>query len=303
MEKKVIDNLINEALEMEQNEAREAGTIGFTARSLIQATLPHSKIDSPVFSRTNGHFQLSMMAAPDIGLPYGSIPRLLLSWMTTEAIRTKDKHLILGDNLSSFMEKLELVPKGGRWGTIARLKDQMKRLFKCAISCTYNNGKNWAIHNIQTVYKASLWWETDLEVLSSVVSTQGKISTDIIERDKSFNSIVILNQEFFDEIVNNPVPIDMRVLKVLKRSPLALDIYGWLTYRLSYLKRPSTIPWKILLTQFGCGYPDDPQGRRDFKKAFLRELKKVSLVYPQANVEPLDKGLLLNPSNTHIPKR
>jgi hypothetical protein len=33
-----------------------------------------------------------------------------------------------------------------------------------------------------------------------------------------------------------------------------------------------------LQLQFGSGYPQDGQGLRNFKKAFLRELKKVRLV-------------------------
>jgi hypothetical protein len=302
MKKDNINDLINEALAIESKEAKEAGTIGYTARAMIQATLPHSKIPGHVFKRTNGLFKLVMLADPEIGLPYGSIPRLLLAWIATEATRTKSPQLILGKTLTSFMQELTLSPTGGRFGTITSLKDQLQRLFSCSISCTYDNGKNWAIKNIQTVQEADLWWDTNNEILSSVVSTQGITTTDIIKRDKNSNSTIVLNQNFFNEIVNNPVPIDMRVLKLLKRSPLALDIYCWLTYRLSYLKRSTTIPWKVLLNQFGCGYPDDPRGRRDFKRAFLRELKKVSLIYPQANIEPLEKGLFLNPSNTHIPR-
>jgi hypothetical protein len=285
MNKNLIDNLINEALEIEQTEAREAGTIGYTARSLIQATLPHSKVDDYFFERINGNFKLSMSAKKGIGLPYGSIPRLLLAWIATEATKKKSPHLIFGDTLTSFMKEIGLIPSGGNFGTIKALKDQMQRLFTCSISCIYDDGKKWAIQNVQAISKAGLWWDAEKIV-----------TTDI------YKSSVILNYDFFNEIINNPVPIDMRVLKLLKRSPLALDIYCWLTYRLSYLKRNTTIPWKVLLNQFGCGYPDDPRGRRNFKSAFLRELKKVSLVYPQANIEPLEKGLLLNPSNTHIPR-
>ena len=51
----------------------------------------------------------------------------------------------------------------------------------------------------------------------------------------SFNSVVVLSAEFYDELVAHAVPIDLRALKALKSSPLALDIYSWLTYRMSYL--------------------------------------------------------------------
>ena len=59
------------------------------------------------------------------------------------------------------------------------------------------------------------------------------------------SSEITLTEEFFHLITDRPVPVDLRVLQVLqvlKGSALALDIYSWLVYRLSYLKQPTTIP-------------------------------------------------------------
>ena len=53
------------------------------ARAMVQATLPHRKVQGNEFERRNGAFTLSLMAPAKIGLPYGSIPRLLLAWVTT----------------------------------------------------------------------------------------------------------------------------------------------------------------------------------------------------------------------------
>ena len=61
----------------------------------------------------------------------------------------------------------------------------------------------------------------------------------------------------------------MLALKLLKRSPLALDIYFWLTYRMSYLQKDTLIPWEFLQMQFGAYYATDGRGPRDFKKKFL----------------------------------
>ena len=92
--------------------------------------------------------------------------------------------------------------------------------------------------------------------------------------------------------------IDLRALKALKGSPLALDIYSWLTYRMSYLRRPCLIPWEALQTQFGADY-----GRlRDFKKKFLSHLGDVLLVYPAARLSEQPVGLLLRSSPTHLPR-
>ena len=91
----------------------------------------------------------------------------------------------------------------------------------------------------------------------------------------------------------------MRALKALKRSPLALDAYCWLTYRASYAKRPSVIPWSALALQFGSDYAE----LRFFKRAFLAELRKVITVYGGVQVEATDEGLLVKPSAPHIRRK
>ena len=120
MNRKNIDKLINEALAIETQEAKEAGALGYMARSLTQATMPHKKTDDSVFERQNGAFTLSIMAPPKVGLPYGTVPRLLIAWATTEAVRRRERELVLGESLSGFMSELDLVPTGGRWGSITR---------------------------------------------------------------------------------------------------------------------------------------------------------------------------------------
>ena len=53
-------------------------------------------------------------------LPYGNIPRLLLAWVCTEAVRTQSRELVLGASLSAFMLPWcttgvgALIQRGGR---------------------------------------------------------------------------------------------------------------------------------------------------------------------------------------------
>ena len=49
----------------------EAGALGFMARAMVQATMPHRKVDGNEFERRNDAFTLSLMAPAKIGLPYG----------------------------------------------------------------------------------------------------------------------------------------------------------------------------------------------------------------------------------------
>lgn len=276
-----IEQLINEALAIEAENAKEAGALGFMARAMVQATLPHRKVVGNEFERRNGAFTLSLMAPARIGLPYGSVPRLLLAWLTTEAVKTKSRELELGDSLSSFMRELDLVPTGGRWGSITRLKDQTRRLFASTVSATYSDEEKQGEIGYRFADRSLMWWDTHSP-----------------EQTALWRSTVTLTEQFYREIVEHPIPVDMRAIKALKRSPMALDIYCWLTYRASYAKRPSLIPWALLAMQFGSEY-----GRtRDFKAAFLAEMRKVSIVYPAAKIEATDDGLILKPTTPHIRK-
>lgn len=277
-----VNRLVAESMAMEADAAKEAGALGFMARALVQATMPHKACPGSEFSRKNGAFTLSLLAPAKIGLPYGALPRLLVAWVTTEAIRTSERRLVLGDSLSRFMAELDLVPTGGRWGSIGRIKGQMRRLFASSVCCTYDDPKHWAMTSVKVVEHADLWWDPKNP-------DQGTL----------FESTLILGETFFNEAKEHPVPIDMRALRALRRSPMALDIYCWLTYRMSYLRHATVIPWVALEAQFGAEY----KLTRQFRASFLEHLKSVRVIYPAANVEPTDDGLELRPSPTHVGPR
>jgi len=275
-----IDTLINQALAIEDEQARDAGALGFMARAMVQATLPHRKTEGTYFERKNGRFTLSMLASPKIGLPYGSMPRLLLAWVTTEAVRTGSRELELGDSMSAFMAELGLTATGGANGSITSLKNQTRRLFNATVSATYEDGQRVADIGYRLADRTVLWWHSKEP-----------------EQAGLWKSTITLSETFFNEVVDRPVPVDMRAIKALKQSPMALDIYMTLTYRMSYLKQPTVILWPSLAFQLGSDY----SRVRDFKAAFLAELRKVMLVYSGVQVEVLDEGLKIKPSLTHIP--
>jgi hypothetical protein len=222
------------------------------------------------------------MAPAKIGLPYGTVPRLLLAWVTTEAVKTKTRELELGDSMAAFMGELGLSATGGSTGSITRLKNQTRRLFASTVSASYESKTKIADIGYRLADKSVLWWHAKEP-----------------EQAGLWRSTVTLSEQFFNEVVDRPVPIDMRAIKALKRSPMALDIYTWLTYRMSYLKRPTVIPWAALAMQFGSNYAQV----RQFKAAFLTELRKVVTVYGMVQVEPTDMGLLVKPSLTHIGRK
>lgn len=278
-----VRDLIEAHLAIEREDAKSAGSLGFMTRALAIATLPHRRQKDFRFVRKNGDFTLTMMTAHPQGLPFGTVPRMLLTWVCTEAVKTGDRVLHLGNSLADYLDELGLHSSGGKRGDITRLKHAMTTLFSTVISCHYEGKDTWALSNVLLADRIE-WWQPQDE---------GEAG--------QWHSSLQLSEPFFKECIDHPLPIDVRAMRALGQSPLALDIYVWLTHRMSYLSRRTIIPWISLAGQFGAGYATNEQGLRDFKRAFLRELKHVLVVYPEARLAESANGLVLHPSPTHVP--
>ena len=288
MEQSDLEKYIAETVIIEAEEAKKAGKVGYMARAFVQATLPHKETAGSIFKRSNGGYELTIMS-PN-GLPFGSIPRLLLSWVTTEAIKTRSPFIVLGASLSAFMAEINLASTGGKQGSIKRFVKQTERLFSSTISyrleSKHKDGTDIKGGGLVIADEYNLWWHTKNP-----------------DQMPLWKSSVSLSPQFFKEIIERPVPIDMDALIALKRSPLALDIYCWLTYRLSYLQKDALIPWEYLQMQFGADYEQSPKGLKNFKGKFLLRLKDVMAIYDTAKAYDADHGLLLKPSPPHVAKR
>jgi Plasmid encoded RepA protein len=276
---------IGRCLEIQEQPAKEAGEIGYMANMLVQATLPHSKQSGNHFKRTNGSITIELMSSSK-GLPYGTYPRLLMAWITTQVRRNEGPKIHLGESLTQFMAKLGLCATGGRWGNISSLKDQAARLFSSDI-VVWDERNNAGQMQKLSVAEEYVWWERANNA-----------------QEGTFESWVTLSDRFFKVLKKNPIPIDMRAIRALKQSPLALDIYAWATYRASYLPRRTPIKWGSLQQQFGSGYPETARGKRNFKIKFLEALRKVGTVYPDLRSSVYDDGkhLVLMPMSSHVPK-
>jgi hypothetical protein len=261
----------------------------FIARQLVQATLPHKNPGNiPAWSRKNGDLTLTLRPGWDektgknIGYPYGTLPRLLLFWITTEAVRTKNPRIELGNSLSKFMEELGLDPyQGGKRSDVKRLQEQMRRLFQSTISFTQSTrGYSWI--NMQVAPKGMLWWDEKKPTQTTL-----------------FENWIHLGEDFFKAITSSPVPVDMRILRALKRSPLALDFYSWATYTAYQTQQTGqsrSISWKLLHEQFGSEYKDT----KEFTRKACLALLKVKSMYPEFDFERIYGGIKVLPSRSSI---
>ena len=114
---------------------------GFMARLMALCSLPRTNPGNRhQYKRVNGPYKLIMVAGGDNKLPFGNLPRLILAWVCTEAVRTGSRELVLGRSLSKFMRALGInSDSGGARGEQTRLRNQMKRLFGCTVSLIYKD--------------------------------------------------------------------------------------------------------------------------------------------------------------------
>ena len=123
-------------------EASEADPdMGFMARLMALCSLPRTNPGNrKEYKRVNGPYRLYMQAGPENKLPYGNLPRLLIVWLCTEAVRTQSPEIVLGPSLSEFMRKLGIhTQSGGRGGMRTLIRNQMKRLFGCSVTLIYED--------------------------------------------------------------------------------------------------------------------------------------------------------------------
>ena len=256
--------------------------LGFMARTIALCSLPRSNPGNrKEYKRVNGPFTLGMIAGLNNKLPYGNLPRLILAWVCSEAVRTRSRVLVLGDSLSGFMRTLGVYSSSGRKYT--RLRNQMKRLFSCTVTMIYED-------------------EHGEQFISSLIAERGEFWWSKPDELSLWDSKIELGEKFFQEIVSHPVPLNMNTLTALKRCALGLDLYLWLNYRTFTLRAPLRLSWRQVYRQFGL-YPDKASDKRtvlDFRRKVLRELKKIKIAWPGLNYATAPGLLILHPSTPAI---
>ena len=266
-------------------EASEADPeMGFMARLMALCSLPRTNPgDRDKYVRRNGPFTLVMFAGANQKLPFGNLPRLLMAWVSTEAVRTQSRELVLGHSLSEFMRTLGIYSTSG--GEHTRLRNQMRRLFQCHVQLVHEDEHGEQFVSSQIADRGEFWWN------------ERKPDEPVLWESK-----IELGEKFFQEIIAHPVPLDMNILTALKRSPLGLDLYLWLTYRVFALKNVLVIPWTHLYRQFGAD-PAKAGDRRtvdNFRTDCRRELVKIKTSWPALNYATAKGVLILHPSAPSI---
>jgi Plasmid encoded RepA protein len=156
----------------------------------------------------------------------------------------------------------------------------MWKFLACSICFTLNSEKLKILENAQIARKVKLLWDTNQP-----------------EEETLFDSYIELSQDFINEIWAYPVPIDLGIIAVIKQSSLALDLYAWLTHRVTYLGKETFISWESIAGQVGSQYKDVKEFKRKAKEA----LQKICSVWPSLNLKQVRGGIVLMPSSPSVP--
>lgn len=276
--------LVEGAAIIQMRSAYQAGAIGYMPTNLIRATMPHSATDERIFERIDGKLKVTYADVNGVGLPYGGLPRLIMAWVTAEVILKKSKRIDIHRSLAQFLRVLSMTSTGGEKGSIKRVKKQFVSLFSCSIGHHYQEDGCETIETLALANRQQYWW-MPLEPINKLAS----------------GAYIELSAEFYSQILKSSAPVDMRALNLLKNSPMAMDMYIWLTYKMSLIKRRTDISWPSLMRQIGTGYSNDKKGLNRFQEAFKKHLVIIKIIYPNVNVELMYGFVRLRPSPTHVP--
>jgi hypothetical protein len=294
---KRVAEIVDARMEIAAKPAFDADSIVYMPRILLHSTLPYKNPpDNPAFwERKNGNY--SLIIRPGIGkdkdgntfqyeYPYGKWPRLILPWVGKEVLEHQSKIVHLGRSINEFLKKLE-VGTGGR--NRALFQRQFESLFAAEFSFHFHKkGEKFAAaaRKNQPLAKSSFyfwdWRKTD-------------------ENQASFDSYIELDQEFYDQIIQHGVPLDLRALFAFGNSCFDMDLYSIMTYE-AYLsmigkRQDNYIAYEWLAQRLGANYSSS----NNFKIAVTRSLKRISGVWKELKIsQEYNGGFKLLTNRPHV---
>lgn len=266
----------------------EPDRVDFQHSALCQVGFPRRRTEGRSFERRNGRVSVRLEAGVlfdgtswvEHPLPYGVIPRLIMVYLSSEAVRTRKREIELGDSVRRFLERLGMSSSGGPRGGYAALRRQMEALASCRMSIGMADHDRVVTIDDKPIRRFEAWLHHD--------GGQGTLWPGVLE----------LSEEFYGTLVEHAVPLDPRALAALRHSALALDVYAWLAHRLRRVVGAggTKLSWRNLYEQFGQEY----RSAKDFKKQFRIALRQALAVYPDARVAEVIGGITLYPSPAPI---
>src|SRR5699024_4757642 len=100
-----IDKFSDQINRMRVIDAKEDDSLAFIHKYMVTGAFPHSEPEGNFYSIVNGKNAIWVKGGTDIdletgeeitvGVPYGTLPRIIAAWISTEAYRKKSREIQL----------------------------------------------------------------------------------------------------------------------------------------------------------------------------------------------------------------
>ena len=251
----------------------------FSSRPFVLCGLPVRRLPAGqlVYERRNGPVVLQVAGHPDYGVPFGQ-DRIVPIFLATLAVQQKSQTI----RFRTAAEMLETfgMHKGGK--EYRRLIGAFERIFGATIffgSDTFR-GTAKIIHRSRFNFlrEAQIWYNRRHE--QPVLSEE-------------FENVIVLSDEFFQEVTAHPIPTDLEAVRVLAASPAVLDLFMWLSYRCFLAKGEEAIP---IFGKYGLaaqlGNVEYARPRK-FREKLEQWLRGINVMWPECPAR-------IHSSGTHL---
>jgi hypothetical protein len=241
--------------------------LGFSSRPFVLCGLPVKRPPTGclVNERRNGQFVLLVTGHPKYGLPWGQ-DRLVPLFLATLATRQRTRRITF-PNAAEMLDTFGMQQGGSQY---RRLIAAFQRIFGATISFGTDSDRPMSsvVHEARFSFmsEARIWYSKDPGQLALPGDCQ---------------NLIVLTEEFSDEITKHAIPTDLDAARPLSSSPAVLDLFTWLSYRCYVAKGEERIPFFGefgLANQLGCTVYSR---RRRFRERLEQWLKLVRALWPE----------------------
>jgi hypothetical protein len=115
-----------------------------------------------------------------------------------------------------------------------------------------------------------------------------------------YENVIVLSNEFFEEVTAHPIPTDLEAVKLLSSAPAVLDLFVCLSYRCFTSKGTEHIPifgpFGLVQQLVALEYARPTK----FREKLHQWLKTIRLVWPECPAQITTEGetLSINPAKS-----
>ena len=269
------------------------GNVGFLPAAAVMCFFPQRQLPPGVYDWQMSHGECELLIEGGriskrgeprnfrhCSVPFGYLARLLFTYISGQAIKTQSRSVELGHSMTQFMKRLGIAVDG-------------------------RSGKK-LVTAVEDIAAASFYlgyWDQDGSTHTKFARVANRTSFWQMPKDENQVTLwtpeMIISSDFYEQLQEHRVPIDLDHLSRLTRSPRRMDLYTWLSYRTHAIRegRRDAIPVRYLQPVFA----PDVQSLRLFKQRLKLDLVAIGKIYPRFRAEVVEDALVLQRSPPPVP--